>query len=228
MDILNLLIRFFLISMIFFLFSCGNKGDSPQKQDAAKKKIAAPQQKIESPAEKSAPNTPDIKSPSVNPVNKEGASEPKTEEKTVEPPSQQEQPVAKEEGANEKEEEAGDAYDPTGKIDPFAPLIVEKRFVSVQQEKKKRRTHLTPLEKVDLSQLTLSAIVLASSGNRAIVTESDGKGYVVTIGTYIGINSGRVSQILRDSVIVDEEVENLLGKVSIRKRELKLQKPPGE
>lgn len=120
-------------------------------------------------------------------------------------------------------------YDPTGKIDPFAPLMKDKPAMAVGKEKaKKRRVPLTPLEKVDLSQLRLEGVLLAPGGNRAMVAEASGKGYIVSVGTFIGTRSGRVTQILKDRMIVEEEVENVLGKVTLQNRELKLQKPPGE
>ena len=61
-----------------------------------------------------------------------------------------------------------------------------------------------------------------------MVEEASGKGYVIAKGTYIGIYSGRVIQILNDRVIVEEEVEDSLGNLTIQKRELKFQKPTGE
>jgi type IV pilus assembly protein PilP len=123
-----------------------------------------------------------------------------------------------------------DLYNPAGKINPFAPLFEKEHVVAAakQTKKRRRRGHLTPLEKVDLSQLTLLGTIMASSGNRAMVADSSGKGYVVTAGTYIGMSSGRVVSILKDRIVVEEEVENILGKISLRKRELKLQKPLGE
>jgi len=129
---------------------------------------------------------------------------------------------------NEAKRES-ELYNPEGRIDPFAPLFKREQVVTVVKEKKKKRPgHLTPLEKVDLSQMKLLGTILAPSGNRAMVTDASGKGYVVTVGTYMGIASGRVVEILRDRIVVEEEVENILGKISLRKRELKLQKPPGE
>jgi type IV pilus assembly protein PilP len=122
-------------------------------------------------------------------------------------------------------------YDPEGKIDPFAPLFQEEEssaFKFSKSYKKRRHGHLTPLEKVDLSQLKLLGIILAKSGNRALVADTSEKGYVVTVGTYIGMSSGRVVEIIRDRIIVEEEVENILGKISLRKRELKLQKLTGD
>jgi type IV pilus assembly protein PilP len=92
----------------------------------------------------------------------------------------------------------------------------------------KLRKPLTPLEKLNLSQLTLVGIIRAPSGNRALVQDASGKGYIVKKGTYIGTQSGKVDQILEDRIIVDEESENIYGKVSMVKKTLKLQKPPGE
>lgn len=116
-------------------------------------------------------------------------------------------------------------YDPKGKIDPFVPLF--KEGVAVGKEKK-MRAHITPLEMVDLSQLKLVAIMRASGGNKALVEEVSGKGYIVAKGTYIGNNSGRIVKILNDRLIIEEEIEDIIGKKKIQERELKLQKPLGE
>ena len=61
-----------------------------------------------------------------------------------------------------------------------------------------------------------------------MVEESNGKGYVIKAGTYVGTNAGKVVKIERDRVIVAEEYEDVLGNVTLRKKELKLPKPPGE
>jgi len=125
--------------------------------------------------------------------------------------------------------EISDLYNPEGKLDPFEPLFKkEPESTPIRKTKSKRRAPLTPLEKIDLSQLKLSAVILAPSGNRALVQETSGKGYIVKKGTYIGIYSGKIVEILGDQIIVEEEVEDIYGKVSIVKKSLKLQKPPGE
>lgn len=120
-----------------------------------------------------------------------------------------------------------DKYDPTGKVDPFEPLFREKPVLAKKTKRKKRRPQ-TPLERIDISQLKLVGIILASSGNRALVEESSGKGYVIRKGTYIGTNSGKVVKIKKETVIVEEEIEDITGKIAVRKREIKLPKPPGE
>jgi type IV pilus assembly protein PilP len=119
------------------------------------------------------------------------------------------------------------AYEAKDKIDPFEPLFKEKAEI-VKKKKNKKRIPQTPLERIDLSQLKLVGIIMASSGNRALVEESSGKGYVIKKGTYIGINSGKVVKIKKEKVVVEEEFEDVFGKTKLRQREIKLPKPPGE
>ena len=122
------------------------------------------------------------------------------------------------------------SYNPAGKIDPFVPLLKDEPVKALQAEKSKRekREPTTPLERVDLSQLKLTAIIRTPSGLKAMVEESTGKGYIVGMGTYMGIHSGKVVNILKDRVVVEEEVEDALGNVVSRNSELKFQKPSGE
>lgn len=123
-------------------------------------------------------------------------------------------------------------YDPTGKVDPFRPLFSSEPESPAADdraaERRERRTPVTPLEMVDLSQLTLVGVVRAADSASALVEEINGKGYIVKEGTFIGVNSGKVIQILQDKIIVEEEIENAIGDISLQKRELKLQKPLGE
>jgi type IV pilus assembly protein PilP len=122
-------------------------------------------------------------------------------------------------------------YDPTGKLDPFAPIFREQvstRDLLPDTKKKTRRTPLTPLEQISLSQLKLVAVMLAPSGHKALVEEVSGKGYIIQEGTYVGMNAGQVVDILIDTVVVEEEVEDILGNFTIRKTEMKLQKAAGE
>ena len=119
-------------------------------------------------------------------------------------------------------------YNPEGKTDPFVPLFKEGLVSGADEQNKERRIPRTPLEMVDLGQLKLVAIMRSQSGNKALVEETSGKGYIVAKGSYMGINSGRVVKILKDSIIIEEEAENIMGKRIIQERELKLKKPLGE
>jgi type IV pilus assembly protein PilP len=140
-------------------------------------------------------------------------------------------PDSKDTGEEEVIEEKR-IYDPKIRIDPFLPLFrAEKKEVPADQAdktKKMKRIPQTPLEKIGLNQLKLTAIIRASSGNRGLVEDASGKGYIIKKGTYVGLNSGIVTQINAQSVIVEEELENLMGKRVLQNTEIKLQKPAGE
>ena len=131
-------------------------------------------------------------------------------------------------------------YDPKGKVDPFVPLIKPEAkkgkgkgkgsgtVMAAQKVERKKRKPTTPLERIELSQLSLKAIVRSAQGNKALVEEASGKGYVITKGTFIGVNQGTVIDIQKDRVIVEEEVESMQGDVTLKTRELRLPKPSGE
>ncbi|MDO9565192.1 MAG: pilus assembly protein PilP [Candidatus Desulfaltia sp.] len=99
-------------------------------------------------------------------------------------------------------------YNPEGKIDPFAALFKEEKPAAGGDGEAMGKAGIciphTPLQKADLSQLKLVGIIYASSGNRAMVEEASGRGYVIEEGTFIGTNCGRVGRILKDMVIVNE------------------------
>jgi type IV pilus assembly protein PilP len=119
-------------------------------------------------------------------------------------------------------------YNPLGKTDPFEPLFKDEPDVPIIQAQKKKRIPRTPLERIDLGQLKLVGIIMAPSGNRALVEESSGKGYIIKDGTYIGLNAGKVVDIRRDRVIVEEQIEDVVGNPTIRNKELVLPKPAGD
>ena len=118
-------------------------------------------------------------------------------------------------------------YKVEGKIDPFASIFGDEVSVLDNQNEKKH-IPLTPIEKVDLSELKLVGIIFAPSGNKALVEDVSGKGFVIKTGTRIGINFGKVIKILKNSVVVKEKAESILGQTTLVERELKLQKSPGE
>lgn len=105
--------------------------------------------------------------------------------------------------------------------DPFEPALGGKPARAVKQESKPR----TSLEALDSSQLKLVGVMLSENGNKALVEDASGKGYVIREGTYIGTNAGRVSRILKDRVIIEEEIEDVHGKIRAQKRIIKLNKP---
>ena len=91
-------------------------------------------------------------------------------------------------------------YNPIGKRDPFrSPDLDLARASSVSNAACNE-----PLCKFDLDQLTLVAVVSGDSNPVAMVQDSQGRGYILHRNTRIGRQGGKVTQILRDSVIVTE------------------------
>ena len=122
-------------------------------------------------------------------------------------------------------------YNPVGKVDPFAPLYKEETKTKPQEviaKPKGPERPRTPLEKLDLGQLKLTAIVTTNGFKRALVEESTGKGYVVTVGTRIGLERGTITEIDQGRIVIEHQTEDDFGKATSQKRELKLQKPPGD
>lgn len=116
-------------------------------------------------------------------------------------------------------------YSRKGRIDPFEPFLrqPEPDMQTEEQIQLERRTPRTPLEKIDLSQLKLTAVLRTPTKTKALVQESSGKGYIVSQGTYIGNKGGQVSEISKNRIMVEEKYLDVFGKVSVRERELKLQ-----
>lgn len=128
-------------------------------------------------------------------------------------------------GAVAQKSETG-KYDPGNRVDPFSPLLKSERETAPVKPKEPEapKRVLTPLEKMNLSQIKLVAVVLMESEALAMVEEATGKGYEVRLGTYMGQNGGRVTEIRPNSIIVKERVADFRGRKSDRFQEIKIQK----
>jgi type IV pilus assembly protein PilP len=115
-------------------------------------------------------------------------------------------------------------YNPAKKIDPFKPWFREmpKNKPTKPTYPDNERKPSTELEKIDLSQLKLTGIVLAGSGNKALVKEASGRGHVISAGTYIGIHGGRVAKVLKDRIVIKELMEDVTGRLFYHNTEMKL------
>ena len=117
------------------------------------------------------------------------------------------------------EKKAVFSYNPRGLADPFKPFVqigsAGKTLPGVPK---------TPLQKYNLSQLTLTAIIWTGDReSRAMVRDSAGKGFTLKKGTYIGRREGKVKAIHLDRVIIEEPVR-LYGKQS-KPREVVMKMP---
>lgn len=120
-------------------------------------------------------------------------------------------------------------YSGINKTDPFLPLIKATEAAAADNnEDDKKRVPQTPLERFDIGQLRLSAVVETPEGNSAVIVEASGRGYVVKPGTYIGLNGGQITEIKNDRVIIEEPMgKNERGETKFNIIELILPKPAG-
>ncbi len=194
---------------------------------SAKKKPAVETAKEKPPAkpvEQKVPVQPGKKKPPVQVAKKKPGVQPDEKKPAAKPGSQL---LAK--GIGKK---PGYFYDPEGKLDPFRPLFAtEAERLAPTRAKAKRlkpKVPLTPLQRLDIGQLKLVGVIIAPTGNKALVEEPSGKGYIVSSGTYVGRNFGKVKRILKDRIVVEEQVEDFLtGQMKLQATELALQKKVG-
>lgn len=99
----------------------------------------------------------------------------------------------------------GFGYDPSGRRDPFAPVLQ-------QLQPGKADANLPPLQRVSLTELNLIAIVWGAYGYTAMVQTPEGFGYTVRRGTRLGQNNGVVSAITERGIIVQERFTDVYGK----------------
>jgi type IV pilus assembly protein PilP len=119
-------------------------------------------------------------------------------------------------------------YSPVGKRDPFRPFFIDE----LGEEKGKKEEKLTELQKYEIDQLKLVAILSGTSQPEAMFEDPRGMGWTVSVGTPIGKNGGRVQKIKKDEVVILEEFRDATGKkitnpliVKLPGEELVLDKP---
>ncbi len=117
-------------------------------------------------------------------------------------------------------------YDAKGKIDPFKPFL--NLEVAKVTNKPNRPAPRTPLEEVGIDQFKLVGIALGSNRKAAMVEDPKKRGYIISEGTIIGHNRGRVAEILRDRVIIEERGLDGAGKNKTQRTVIKLHKDEKE
>jgi len=90
-------------------------------------------------------------------------------------------------------------YNPIGLRDPFVPLVQE-----VRKSIKKPKKDLGPLEKFQLNQFRLMAMLIIKGTPMAMVKAPDGKSYTVKPGDNIGSNEGIVKRIETKVMGIDQ------------------------
>lgn len=96
-------------------------------------------------------------------------------------------------------------YDPSGRRDPFAPMLSQLDPGQIDPT-------LPPLQRVGLTDMNLIAVIWGAYGYTAMVQTPDGNGYTIRRGTRIGPNGGVVSVITEKGVIVQERFTDVYGR----------------
>ncbi|MBN1277662.1 MAG: pilus assembly protein PilP [Deltaproteobacteria bacterium] len=133
----------------------------------------------------------------------------------------------------EKKEEAAYVYNPAGKTDPFVPFIVEvvERTKTTQEKAakasssewqakmesmlKEMKEPKTELQRIDIANLTLTSVIKGKDKIWAMVSDPDGRGYLIKKGTCIGTNGGIVEEI------ISEDRQTSFGTEAVRKITIK-------
>ncbi len=117
--------------------------------------------------------------------------------------------------------DGGFSYDPTGRRDPFRSFEWERP--DRQQDDALRG----PLEKFDLGQLDLVAVVWRTDNAKALVMDPSGQSYIVGFGTRIGKNQGQVIRIGDNAMVVKETYVDHLGNKSTKDIEMTIRGSQG-
>lgn len=108
---------------------------------------------------------------------------------------------------------------PASRRDPFRPFMLDLH-PGLQQQ-------LTPLQRYQLGQLTVVGTIWNANPPRALLQDSAGMGYIVTLGTPIGPDGGVVAAIAPDRITVEERVLDFYGKEQVKRIVLEIPKEEG-
>jgi type IV pilus assembly protein PilP len=101
-------------------------------------------------------------------------------------------------------EPAGDPpYDAAGRRDPFRPPSAGAGRHGAEPR--------TPLQRYEIGQLKLVAIIYDTREPRAVLEDDEGIGFIVKVGTPVGLNDGRVQSIERGRVVIEESSVDFYG-----------------
>ena len=107
------------------------------------------------------------------------------------------------------------SYNPIGKRDPF------RSFLNFDTDPGTGPGTL-PTQRYEIDQYKLAGLIWGVDRPRALVEDPDKVGHVLEIGTYIGKNWGKVTQITSGEVIVTEEFQTLDGELVVNNISLTL------
>lgn len=120
-------------------------------------------------------------------------------------------------------------YNPAGKPDPFKPFI-EKEIAVKKKLEMPKPPSIFPLQRAPVEHFRLVGVAGDDQNKIGMVQDKKDKFFPIFIGTQIGMNGGRVVQILADRVIVEEKIkaDAKTKQMKTKRITLKLRKDEGE
>jgi Tfp pilus assembly protein PilP len=124
-------------------------------------------------------------------------------------------------------QDAAYRYNALGKADPFKSFVDEE--AAREAARKKQVVQATTaainiLQRHEANQYILVGIASDEKSRSAMMIDPTKKYFfVVNIGTTIGLNMGRVTEILNDQIIVEEKVKMDDGKIKPRRVVIRFQ-----
>lgn len=122
-----------------------------------------------------------------------------------------------------KTEEDVYAYDPSGRRDPFRPLLTAQKPTAAVDES---TMNCPPLQDFELASLKLVAIVWGELGRKAMLKAPNGRGYAIGEDMLVGRTCARVRRIESQAVIIEESRRDADG--NVLKEEVVLRLREGE
>ncbi len=115
-------------------------------------------------------------------------------------------------------------YSVINKRDPFQNIFMKTGISnsdSIVDESIKRpgvekigRTH--DLQRFDIDELKLTAIIYGTAARRAILVDPTGKSHIVKEGQFLGKNYGKIASIKADKLIVNEETYDIRKRKQVK------------
>jgi len=104
-------------------------------------------------------------------------------------------------------------YQVEGRRDPFVPLIATKATIADFEN---------PLEGYDLTQFMIKAVIVGIGETKAMIVAPDGRAYILKKGMRLGKANGVIKEINRERILVEEQYQDLTGKLRKNIQELKV------
>lgn len=100
------------------------------------------------------------------------------------------------------------------KKDPFkAFIVIKKGALQTNKSLRSSSKFALPIHNYDINQFKLIGVITGGKDNQAMVTDPNGKAYVLKIGMTIGKNDGIINLITTNGVDVIEQYRDESGKL---------------